>query len=391
MIPWLFIDCFSLAVNSVVWNGNVIKRIPVWCDIVTKLNVGSTVALPAACLCLTIRLESISACRQVSVSHASRRRWMIFDLVMCFGLPCVYMALHYIVQGHRFDIAEDLGCRATYYVSVPAIFIMFIPPLLLSAATLILGGMALAHFFRRRAVFAQTLKNSQSALTTARYVRLMLMSIVLMIWTLAASTLQVWFSTRYGLRPWTNWADVHSNWTNIGLFPTAFLSPSDRVWSEVVWWTTPLSAMFFAAFFMFGEDALKEYKACWMWIKTHVLRMKPAARSARNYVPAADPPSAYKTHRGTMLSTFSVDGKTDVSSTLAPSYSKPILSSSALKSFAEETQSVNTDWTSDAHSTMPSTPSDYAPPDYAAGNYARRPSQHSINDTHFAKSGDDMA
>lgn len=76
---------------------------------------------------------------------------------MCIGLPLVFMALRtylgqdwlirlisyldYIVQGHRFDIIEDFGCRPTIYYSIPAIFIVWMPPLLTASGALVYSGM----------------------------------------------------------------------------------------------------------------------------------------------------------------------------------------------------------------------------------------------------------
>ncbi|KAI0312764.1 pheromone A receptor-domain-containing protein [Amylostereum chailletii] len=355
MIAWLFIDCLTIGINSLIWAGSVQEVVPVWCDIVTKLNLGSTLALPAACLCLCIRLESISACRQVSVSYVSKRRWVWFDIAMCWALPMLYMVLHYIVQGHRFDIVEDLGCRATFYVSIPAIFIVFVPHLVVSIATLVMAALALRHFFRRRASFAENLRTSQSALTTARYMRLMCMSIVLMTWTLAVSILQVWFSSRYGLRPWTNWSDVHAGWLAVGQFPTAFFSNYDWSLTLLVWWTVPISAYFFAIFFMFGEDAMKEYRACWEWFMKHVLRRSPSTPKT-SYLHSQDSMPSARTlvKRHTIVSLYPGDVK-DNNDALP----KRILSSAALRSFASGSPG-----TIDQFSPMPSTPSDYCPPDY---------------------------
>lgn len=46
------------------------------------------------------------------------------------------------MQGHRFDIIEEYGCRPTTYFSIPAIFIVWIPPILLSIACLVFAGMS---------------------------------------------------------------------------------------------------------------------------------------------------------------------------------------------------------------------------------------------------------
>ena len=144
--------------------------------------------------------------------------------------------------------------------------------------------MSITHFYRRRISFMTTLRDAQSALTTARYVRLILMSFTLMIWTLVASIMQIWFSTRDGIRPWTGWNDVHSDWLTIGLFPTILIPPSARVWTEVLWWITPVSALLFSAFFLFGEDAIKEYKTCYAWIRSHLLRDDAQRRSKREHI-----------------------------------------------------------------------------------------------------------
>ncbi|KAI0033047.1 GPCR fungal pheromone mating factor, partial [Vararia minispora EC-137] len=272
IIAWLFLDNIILAVNAIVWSGNVNVVSLVWCDIAVRVEYASNLALPAACLCLTIRLERISSARSASTTLTSKRKWMWFDIMMCWGLPLLYLGLYYIVQGHRFDIVEDLGCRFTFYVSVAGLFLVMLPPLLLSFLTLIFAGLSLAHFFRRRIDFSKHLASSGSALTTARYLRLMLMSIVLMLWVLAVTSANVWFSSRTGLRPWISWDNVHSNWWQVGQFPQALMSQSDRTWVLALWWAVPVSAYINAMFFVFGEDALKEYRAWWMWIKDKALR-----------------------------------------------------------------------------------------------------------------------
>jgi pheromone a factor receptor len=65
---------------------------------------------------------------------------------MCFRSYISYVSLtlsfcsDYIVQGHRFDIVQDFGCRPTTYVSLAAIFILWLPLLLFSAASFVLSG-----------------------------------------------------------------------------------------------------------------------------------------------------------------------------------------------------------------------------------------------------------
>jgi Pheromone A receptor len=55
--------------------------------------------------------------------------------------------IDYIVQDHRFDIVENIGCQAAVYVSAPAIIIIWFPQLFLSALTLIFGGESADSYF----------------------------------------------------------------------------------------------------------------------------------------------------------------------------------------------------------------------------------------------------
>ena len=52
--------------------------------------------------------------------------------------------LDYIVQGHRFDILEDVGCWPTIYLSIPAIPLVYIWPLIISLISVPYCGMFLA-------------------------------------------------------------------------------------------------------------------------------------------------------------------------------------------------------------------------------------------------------
>lgn len=145
------------------------------------------------------------------------------------------------------------------------------------------SGLALAHFFRRRISFSQHLKNSNSALTTSRYLRLMFMALFEMFWGVVVTVCNMWFTSRGGMRPWTNWDDVHSNFARIALYPTLVIPSYDLKWTYVLWWTVPISGVLFSAFFSFGEDAMKEYAACITWVRCKIMRRsshqsKPSGR-----------------------------------------------------------------------------------------------------------------
>ncbi|KAL4070137.1 STE3-domain-containing protein [Scleroderma yunnanense] len=263
---WLFVSDIIYAINSIIWAGNVVDSAAIWCDITTKLQIGANMALPACCLCICIHLERIASVRQVRTTHSDKVRRMIFDAVLCWVIPMVYMALHYIVQGHRFDIIENFGCRPTIYVSIPAIFLIWVPPMTTAIVTFGFAAVALRHFFRRRLTFAKHLQTSNSGLTTSRYLRLMSMAVVQMVWNLLVTSLNIWFSCQHGMRSWISWENVHTGFSQIAYFPTFLIPPSTLSWTYALWWTVPISSIIFFVFFSFGQEAIKEYRKFFSWI-----------------------------------------------------------------------------------------------------------------------------
>lgn len=173
----------------------------------------------------------------------------------------------YIVQGHRFDIVEDFGCRPTVYVSIPAIFLIWVLPITAALATFGFAAVAVRHFFRRRLMFAKHLQNSNPGLTTSRYFRLMSMAVLQMFWSLVITSFNVWFSCQNGLRPWISWDNVHMGFSQIAYFPTVLIPPSTLTWTYVLWWALPASAVIFFLFFSFGHDAMNEYRECFSWVR----------------------------------------------------------------------------------------------------------------------------
>lgn len=149
-----------------------------------------------------------------------------------------------------------------------------------------LSGMALRHFIMRRISFASHLNNSNSALTTSRYLRLMAMASLQMICSIAATSYQLWFTLQTNaLRPWKSWNFVHSDWLRIGIFPALFTPEFVAKFFYIAWWFVPLPTFLFVAFFSFGKDAMDEYRKCFEWLRVHVLRQSNnSSNSKRSFL-----------------------------------------------------------------------------------------------------------
>ncbi|KAF8224392.1 fungal pheromone STE3G-protein-coupled receptor [Tricholoma matsutake] len=246
------------------------------------LLVSINFALPSASLCISIHLKHIASLCLARTTLLDKQCWQIFEALMCFGLPLLFM--DFIVQGHHFDIIEEYGCRPIIYFSIPSLFIIWIPPLVVSIMALVFAALALRHFMLHRISFTAHLTTSHSALTTSHYLWLMLMAFLQMVWSLALMIFSLWFNIMaVPLWHWTMWNDVHSDFGHIDLYATAF-TPLPIITSYyVLWWMPPISTLVFMIFFVFGRDAMEEYKKFFIWFCTHILRWSPDSEQSSQF------------------------------------------------------------------------------------------------------------
>jgi hypothetical protein len=107
---WTGLGCLMQCINSIVWNKNMINRVPVYCDIcksvdpqslerpltlrhltATRIQVALNVAIPACSLCINRRLYKIATVKAVMITREEKRRAVIQDLVICVGIPILQM------------------------------------------------------------------------------------------------------------------------------------------------------------------------------------------------------------------------------------------------------------------------------------------------------------
>jgi len=89
---WTALACLILFVNSIVWHHNMIDGAPVYCDIVTRIQSGLGLAIPACSLCINRRLYKIITVKAVMITRSEKRRNVLIDLLICVGIPLIQMA-----------------------------------------------------------------------------------------------------------------------------------------------------------------------------------------------------------------------------------------------------------------------------------------------------------
>ncbi|KAJ7490981.1 GPCR fungal pheromone mating factor, partial [Mycena latifolia] len=83
-----------------------------------------------------------------------KRRAVLVDSLLCGRFPALYVAAQYIVQGHRFEIFQDIGCYPALYNSLPRYFISSMWPVPIGLVAAWYCVLSLRAFALRRAAFA---------------------------------------------------------------------------------------------------------------------------------------------------------------------------------------------------------------------------------------------
>ncbi|KAJ7191659.1 pheromone A receptor-domain-containing protein [Mycena pura] len=270
IIAWLTVYDLISGINAIIWSGNADVIAPVWCDIVTKITVGAYVGLPCCCLCVAKRLNRIA----YGIEMFPRGRWQrMLDIMVCWGLPMLVMAfVHYIVQGHRFDIVENIGCLSATYTSWPTIIIFSLPPMIAALLALFFCLLALSKLIRRRLALIFVFHRPNPALTPSRYIRLMAMAFFLGLWSTVVPITTSYHRYSRGLKPYVSFDFVHEDFSSIRQYTTDRIFPADLLTIYIIWGSIPLSSLPFFLLFGLSKDATKDYQACAAWVCRMVFR-----------------------------------------------------------------------------------------------------------------------
>nr|BDD37079.1 pheromone receptor [Rhizopogon roseolus] len=264
---WLFVVNIAYAVDALQWPGAYQMVSLLWCDVTSALITAVNVSIPAACLCICIHLERMASFCPTSTSVAKRRR-ILFECLMCFGLPIVYASLRaclpwtppanwifidasltdLIVQPRRFDVYANFGCRPATYPSPVALLLVWAPPLVLSFATLIFC-ITWRHFLLHGVQFSRA--RASSSLTSGAYVRLVGMAVSEVTCTIAATVVAMVFNLNSGLAPW---GDFTRDWTEILSFSLAATPRSTTAMLITEWVIVVAQSFIFIGLFVLGGE-----------------------------------------------------------------------------------------------------------------------------------------
>ena len=188
-------------------------------------------------------------------------------------------ATDYVVQGHRFDLFEEVGCWPVTVNTVAAYFLVFMWPAVIGMITMVYAGwstklrslITVVIFnqsvltFRQALIHRRKLKTmlqSSPNITTRHYCHLMAVCTVEIAFTtpLGVYSIALTYATSQ-MVPYISWEFIHENFSRVEQFPTIVLqsSPSTVLTLEFSRWSYVLCAFILFVFFGWGRDAREGY------------------------------------------------------------------------------------------------------------------------------------
>ncbi|ODN96435.1 hypothetical protein L198_04149 [Cryptococcus wingfieldii CBS 7118] len=263
LVLWLAICNLVGFVNTLVWANDYIDRSPIWCDISSRVSLLAAYAVPLCSLSLMRRLESVASTRRSVITVGSRTKRIWEEVILCVVCPVILAVLQYVVQGHRYDIIESIGCNNPTFMSAPGLIIRYVIPIVLSVSSLVFAALAVRWFLIRRLQFRAILAASDSNLSISRYIRLIALAVTdstVVLVAVVYSSVSALTDDSSPMEPYTSWSSVHSDFGQVSQFPEELFASS---WVTVVLivYAPILYSILFFTFFGFGEEAIVEYLA----------------------------------------------------------------------------------------------------------------------------------
>lgn len=262
LIIWLTIFNIFSFINAFIWGGRNIFTAwdgAIYCDIQVKILIAASAGKMGSVAAISRNLAKIMSDEgQVMVRTKSmKRRMLIQDLLLCFGVPVWMMSVHYIVQPNRYYLFGITGCTPSVDNSWPTVVLLFIWPPIVAIISGYYAVLVLLRLHRYRKEFSAILNSSQSNVTKSRFLRLYAFSFILVLVFLPV-TFYIFYRNLSVRRIPYSWRLVHGvEWEYILRIPTDGMVAFDK-------WIAMGAGYILFLFFGMGSDAIGMYRG---WLR----------------------------------------------------------------------------------------------------------------------------
>ncbi|KAF2181807.1 STE3-domain-containing protein [Zopfia rhizophila CBS 207.26] len=256
LMLWIVLVNISNGINALIWPRDNLAE---WwdgnglCDVEARILVGASVALPAAVTLIMRKLARVMDTRNMTItsSRKHRIRESVLEALWCWAMPALMMLVYYVVQPFRYFIFSIGGCQSAFDSSWPSVVLVYMwcPIIMFFAAYY--AGLLIYRLYRYRREFSRLIAARDT--TKSRFLRLFIMSAMLIVLVLPYSIYVLYFNTNQTVDEYS-WSGVHGpGWNSVVKVPMAGQVQYD-VWGKI--------AVGYIAFFVFGtgSDANNLYK-----------------------------------------------------------------------------------------------------------------------------------
>ncbi|VDC02199.1 unnamed protein product [Peniophora sp. CBMAI 1063] len=256
---WLFWENVTLAINAVAWADNGDIKMHVYCDIVTHVQLLTSIVKPMATLIITRRLYLITSLSSVEPpTNAGKRGDLAAEWILGLGIPVLVAGpLYYVVQWFRFEVIEGFGCTNSIDGSILSILLMqpwaVIPPLV----SVTFYYPHIVRVFYRHSRDINDFCQSDDSVARTNYMRILALASIDVLFTLPIGAVTIVLSVKdalsFGPVPfYYGWAFDHSDWQPESISYARLVSEgtADTAAFYFNQWSSPVLA--FAIFALFG-------------------------------------------------------------------------------------------------------------------------------------------
>jgi pheromone a factor receptor len=262
-IFWSGLSSLVWFVNSIVWDANIVNWTPVWCDISTRIAIATVVGIPASALALQRRMYFMVRQSSSNETIAQKRRALAIDLLIGLGLPILCMILSVVVQGHRFDILEDVGCYPAIVNTSLTYFLVTLWPIFIWIASFVFIALNATYFYCHRHDLDSWMEcTTSSLLSTDLYARFVSLGLFAFLLSFALSLRDFVSQATSGSVAWPGWDVVHADFWRVDQIPRGIWAAKDGGFGiELRRWVCMCCAVLAFVFLGTTREAGERYRA----------------------------------------------------------------------------------------------------------------------------------
>ncbi|KAI0031556.1 GPCR fungal pheromone mating factor, partial [Vararia minispora EC-137] len=266
---WLFWEVLTGGINAILWSDNADVKFYVYCDIVSHLQLFTSVVKPACTLLTTRRLYKIVSLRSVlPPSRKEKITDIAVEWIIGCGIPVLATSSDYIVQGSRFSVLEGLGCTNSLSPSWLMLITISSWHIILPSVSVFFYWPKTVYILYRHSRDTTQFLRSNNSISRPSYLRLLALASIDVIISLPVGIISfleglvIAVSNDYSIPFYQGWKWTHSDWAPDSLSYAALQAQGHWTLSNYYLdrWLSIVLALVIFSFFGLTADARATYR-----------------------------------------------------------------------------------------------------------------------------------